>query len=151
MLLKYQFLKLLWYCVFKAGLFPPKSRLQEAKAVFQTLPLAGKHFHQQRILNNELSVCTTPVRMFSCCFCILPFARHIMGHNLRLSCSLERPALGTLWNWVKWSCRSSGPQIMALSVLVAQRGPCALHPGLLALLLEPNAFRSHQMKSKTII
>ena len=46
LLLKYHFLKLLWYCVLKADLFPPKSRLQQTRAVFQTLPPVGKHSHQ---------------------------------------------------------------------------------------------------------
>lgn len=146
MLLKYHSLKVLWYCILKADLFPPKRGLQEARAIFQTL-LVGKYFHQWRVLGNELSVCTTPVCMFSCFFWILPFARHVMRHKLQLSYLLKGPALHPL-EGVKWPCRGPGAQIRAPCVLTVQ---CLICCELLALLLEPNAFRNHQMMSRKII
>jgi hypothetical protein len=46
MLLKYHFLKATWHCIFRGDLFPLQRGLQEARAVFQALPLAGKNIDQ---------------------------------------------------------------------------------------------------------
>lgn len=126
MLLKYHFLKPLWYCILKADLFPPQKGLQEARAVFQTLPLVQNYFRQWGIFSNELSVCTTLQCMFACCFCKLPFARHIMRHKLQVSYSLEGPALpliSLIWkprgsdNNTLCSCCTAGPACFVLWTL----------------------------------